>query len=235
MKTRAPTHRPLFRATAASAAAAAAVAVAALATSGCPAALQPPRSYDPELLREAEGCAALELAILEADREARESASEDPGPCAPPTLESRMQSDGNFIRAADAQTAAIDVRVDVLLPALSLPADELCPERALPAVGFELLTEEAGDDEEHSGDPYGLTHAEERALQTLRERGEAMIAILRPEDYPVVVHFRDSAVIDDDDGPSSPSMEERDVEDAQRRLREAVRAILATLRREGRL
>ena len=199
----------------------------ALLATGCPAHLQPPRGYDPALLREAEGRAALELAVLEADREARESDQDVLTPCTPPPLADRMQLDGNFIRAADGPTPALDVRVDVLLPTFRRSADERCPELELPAVGFELLTEEAGDDEDHSGDPYGLTHAEERALQALYERGEALLTILRPEDYPVVVRFRDTA---DDDGPS---MEEREVEDAQRRLRETVRAILATLRREG--
>lgn len=219
---------PAPRASAAARAAfAAAAGVAAFVASGCPARLQPPRYYDPALLREAEGQAALELAILEHDREAREAAPAEPEPCAPPSPADRLQLDGNFIRAADGPAPAIDVRVDVLLPTLRRPADERCPELELPAVGFELLTEEAGDDEDHSGDPYGLTHAEERALQELRERGEALITILRPADYPVVVRFRDTNY---DDGPS---MEEREVEDAQRRLRATVRAILATLRREG--
>jgi hypothetical protein len=199
---------------------------------GCPAHLQPPASYDPELLREEEGRDALQLAFLEADREAQEASPGAVDPCAPPTLEDRLQLDGNFIRAADELATAIDVRVDALLPALDLPADESCPARTRPAVGFELLTDEAGDDEDHSRDPYGLSDAEERALQALREHGEALITLLRPEDYPVAVHFRDSS-IDDDDGPSSPSMEEREVEDAQRRLRETVRAILATLRTDG--
>lgn len=112
-----------------------------------------------------------------------------------------------------------------------LPAGEMCPARVFPAVGFELKTDEAGDDEDHSRDPAGLTDAEERALEALRESRQAWITVLRPEDYPVEVRFRDSPA--DADEPTSISMEERRVEEAQRRLREAVRAILATLRREG--
>lgn len=208
---------------------AAALACAVLLGAGCPAHLQPPARYDPALLREEEGRAALELAILEEEREARVT---DPGscdPCAGPSPADRLQLDGNFIRAADELAPAIDVRIDALLPALDSPGDEACPAESLPAVGFELLTEEAGDDEDHSGDPYGLTDAEERGLQALHANGTALITILDPRDFPVTVQFRDTG---NDDGPS---MEEREVEDAQRRLREAVRAVLATLRREGRL
>jgi hypothetical protein len=201
--------------------------VVVLLGAGCPAHLQPPAHYDPALLREEEGRAALELAVLEEERETRVT---DPGscdPCGGPSTTDRLQLDGNFIRAADDLAPAIDVRIDALLPALEFPGDEACPAESLPAVGFELLTDEAGDDEDHSGDPYGLTDAEERGLQALREHGTALITLLDPRDFPVTVHFRDTG---DDDGPS---MEEREVEDAQRRLREAVRAVLATLRREG--
>ncbi|MBN1771116.1 MAG: hypothetical protein JXB32_07645 [Deltaproteobacteria bacterium] len=169
-------------------------------------------------LTEAEGRAAIEAAV-------EETTATPTDPCESPTLHERLATDRTLSLPATDGAGGVTATVDLFAPAL--PAAEEtppCPARARPAVGFEFLTDEAGDDEDVSDDAAGLTDAEEASLRTRRERHEAGIAVLRTRDYP----YRFLELV-------GGGTDDYDRLRAEEDLRAAVRALIDDLRRDGML
>jgi hypothetical protein len=161
-------------------------------------------------LTEAEGRALIEEVVRDDGTTAR------PAPCPVPTLTERLLVDVPF------PPGGAIARIDLLAPATSAEETPPCPGVDRPAVGFEFMTDEAGDDEDFSGNPEGLSDADEAHLATLRARREAAIAPFRASDYPYrVVRFIDDR-IDDTDRFRAEDL-----------LRDAVRGFLDDLRRDG--
>ena len=162
-------------------------------------------------LSEAEGRAIVEEEILAMP-------ADPPGPCTTLSLADRIVSDMPFDEVGPPPVA---VDVDVLAPANSIEEEPGCPGGYLPAVGVEFATVEAGDDEDDSGDPAGLTDVEEAGLAELRERGDAAIAVIRSADHPYDVWDYDGYI------------EDYDRARAEADVRQAVRDLLDGLRRDG--
>ncbi|MBI5488064.1 MAG: hypothetical protein HY905_12090 [Deltaproteobacteria bacterium] len=168
----------------------------------------PSGTYYLRYLSEAEGRALIQETVLEADG--------DPSPpCDPVTLGERLNDDQPFVR--DGETP-VDIGVDLL----SDPYVPPCARPGLPAVGFEWMTEEARDDEDLTGNPAGVSAAEESALRALRESREAVISVLRATDYSYNVWEYEDGWIDDSDRARAESL-----------VRETVREIVDDLRRHG--
>jgi hypothetical protein len=143
-------------------------------------------------------------------------------PCAHPTLDERLTEDLPF-RSDLAPDPSVPVgTIDLLAPEISVEPSPPCPGAAWPTVGFEFMTDEAGDDEGLSGNPAGLTDDEEALLADLRARHEVGIAVLRATDYPYrFVELMDGR-FDDTDRVRAEDL-----------LRAAVRTLLDDLRRDG--
>jgi len=142
-------------------------------------------------------------------------------PCAHPTLDERLTEDVPF-RSRIAPPSFHVGTIDLLAPEISVEPSPPCPGGSRPTVGFEFMTEEAGDDEDLSGNPAGLTNADEAGLAELRALHEVGIAVLRATDYPYrLVELMDGR-FDDTDRPRAEDL-----------LRAAVRTLLADLRRDG--
>lgn len=137
-------------------------------------------------------------------------------PCAHPTLAERLRADQPFA------APGVTVEVDLFAPAAAVEEAPPCPGARRPAVGFEFLTVEAGDDEDVSGRPEGLTDAEERALAALDATHEAHVRPLPATDYAFTVIEYDDGWIDDSDRAR-----------AERLLGDTVREVLDGLRRDG--
>lgn len=169
-------------------------------------------------LTEAEGRAAIADAV-------REATATPTDPCENPPLHERLVAGGDLSLPAAGGAAPVAASIDLLAPAL--PAEEEsppCPPRARPPVGFEFLTAEAGDDQDVSGDPAGLTNAEETSLRTRRDRRETGVAVLRASDYP----YRYLELV-------GGGTDDHDRLRAEEELRAAVRALVEDLRRDGML
>jgi hypothetical protein len=168
----------------------------------------PAGTYYLRFFSEAEGRAIIHETVLDADG--------DPGPsCEPVTLGERLVDDQPFVREGD---APVNVGVDLLADPYVPP----CARPGLPAVGFEWMTEEARDEEDVTGNPAGVSAAEEAALRALRERREAAISVLRAADYSYDVWEYEGGTIDDHDRARAETL-----------LRETVREIVDDLRRNG--
>jgi hypothetical protein len=156
---------------------------------------------------EAEGRAILLDAINAAD-------GEPSPPCMPYTLGDRLREDQPFVREGDEPVnASIDLLAERYVPP--------CLRGELPAVGFEWMTEEARDDEDVTGNPAGLTDAEELALRNLRASAAAAISVLPATDYAYSV-WDYEGWIDDSDRARAETL-----------LRETAREIVDDLRRNG--
>ena len=156
---------------------------------------------------EAEGRAILLDAIRAAD-------GEPTPPCMPYTLGDRLREDQPFVREGDEPVnASIDLLAEPFIPP--------CVRGELPAVGFEWMTEEARDDEDTTGNPAGLTDAEELALRNLRAGASAAISVLPATDYAYGV-WDYEGWIDDSDRARAETL-----------LRETAREIVEDLRRNG--
>ena len=168
-----------------------------------------------QYLTEAEGRALLENVV-------REETARPSDPCEHPTLYERVTTDLPFSSGGEPGPDEVFGNIDLLAPATSVEWAPPCPGGYRPAVGFEFMTDEAGDDEDVTGIAEGLTDAEEASLGGLRERHEAAIAPLHATDYPYrVVEFMDGR-IDDSDHTRAEDL-----------LRAAVRTLLDDLRRDG--
>jgi hypothetical protein len=164
-----------------------------------------------QYLLEAEGRAAI-AAVVE------EETATPTDPCERPTLHERLLTDQPF----PGDSPATNDNIDLLAPAIDVELDPPCPGGYRPAVGLEFMTAEAGDDEDVSGNPAGLTDEEEEAYGALRERREAALTPLHATDYPYrVVEFVDGRTDDSDRAR------------AEELLRAAVRTFLDELRRDG--
>ena len=164
-----------------------------------------PGTFYTRLLSELEGRELIAAAVVEP-----ETAPYDP--CPHPALTERLRPDQDFV------APGVATNVDLLAPEESPP----CPGTLLPAVGFEFLTEEAGDDEDVSGRPEGLTDGEERALAALDATHAAHVRVLPATDYAFTVIEYDDGWIDDSDRAR-----------AERLLGDTIREILDGLRRDG--
>jgi hypothetical protein len=167
-------------------------------------------------LREAEGRAVIRGVI-------REETGSPTDPCAHPTLDERIVDDLDYRLGdcgSDVDTGSANV--DLLAPETSVEWAPPCPGGMRAAVGFEFLTDEAGDDEDVSGDPAGLTDGEEAWLVRNRECGEAAVSALRATDYPYEVWEYDDGTIDDSDRRRAEGL-----------LGDTVRAIIDDLKDEG--
>lgn len=151
---------------------------------------------------------------------AREETAFPSDPCERPTLDERLRVDVSFPGDADPDPPI--ARIDLLAAAVDVEPTPSCPGDHRPAVGFEFLTDEAGDDEDLSGNGDGLSDAEEAFLGTLRARRAAGIAAIRATDHAYVV-------VETVDGRTDDSDRLR----AEESLRETVRALLDDLRRDG--
>ena len=166
-------------------------------------------------LTEAEGRALIEDLI-------REETASPSDPCDRPTLHERLMTDQPFPSGGEPEPDDVVGRIDLLAPALDVEPAPPCPGGDRPAVGFEFMTDEAGDDEDVSGNAEGLTGAEEALLGLLRARREAGIAPIHATGYPYrVVEFVDGR-LDDSDRARAENL-----------LRAAVRTLLDDLRRDG--
>ena len=141
--------------------------------------------------------------------------------CEGPGLAGQLQEDQPFSSAGDGDVAPVEANVDLLAPHLRRGLPPECDELVGPLVGFEFATGEAGDDEDVSGAPAGLTAAEESALQALRETRDAAVAVLHAADYPYDV-WDNRYWIDDSDRAR-----------AEQLVRETVRVLLDDLRHDG--
>jgi hypothetical protein len=157
-------------------------------------------------LTEAEGRAIVLDAVRAADGE--------PGPCMPVTLGDRLSEDQPFVHDVGPVNATIDL--------LSATYNTSCPPSPFPPVGFEWMTEEAGDDEDVTGNPAGLTDAEELTLRNLRDVHQAAIAVLPATDYAYSVWDYGGGIVDDSDRARAETL-----------LRETVREIVEDLERDG--
>jgi hypothetical protein len=167
-------------------------------------------------LTEAEGRALIDEVV-------GEETVGDTDPCRP-ALHLRLHEDWGF-RLDDTAIPGFDpgLEADRLAPEMRIEIDEAppCPPGFLPPIGFEFMTEEAGDDQDVSADPRGLTDAEEAVLDEFRTAGTAAIARIRADDFPY-------EVVDWDGW-----LDESDKARAESLVRETVRALLADLRRDG--
>jgi hypothetical protein len=147
-----------------------------------------------------------------------DGAAEWDDPCVAPTLAERLTG-----TPEDQPFEAEGVRadVDLLAPAISADWTYDCMGGFRPAVGFEFMTEERGDDEDLSGDPAGFTATEAAALPGLRERYEAAITLLRATEFSYGVWDYDG-YIDDSDRAR-----------AEEAVKAAVRVVLDELKRDG--
>jgi hypothetical protein len=179
-----------------------------------------PGEYDPgtlviRYLTEAEGRALIDDAV---------AGETVPGPAGFPPLAGRIQPDRPFRIVEPVPATEPGLNVDRLAPSIRVPvpgdpgADGLAP-----AVGFEFMTDEAGDDQEVSGDPDGLTRREESLLDGLRSERSAAIERLRSADYPYDVWVHEWDGWEDDS----------DKVNAENAVRETIRALLDDLRRDG--
>ena len=169
-------------------------------------------------MTEAEGRAAIVGAV-------REATATPADPCESPTLDERLRPDVTLSLAATPEAGGVTATVDLLAPELAAGEEAPpCPARARPAAGFEFVTAEAGDDEDVSGDPAGLTDAEEASLRGRHERREVGVAVLRARDYP----YRFLELV-------GGATDDRDRLRAERELRDAVRTLVEDLRRDGML
>ena len=155
--------------------------------------------------------------------ELREATYAPAGPCDAPPLADRALEDQPYEHAAVGTYGPVHARIDVLAPALDLPADGTCPALQRVAVGIEFTTEAAGDDESTSGNPDGLTTTERQAVMQLRLDGGDSILVLSDQDFPY------EAFSDDADASTDPAMRAT-AEDA---LRARVRQFVDELRRDG--
>jgi len=158
---------------------------------------------------EAEGRAILAGVV-------REETGTASGPCATPTLADRLREDQPF------GGGGFSIGVDLLAPALAIEASPECPGALRVAVGLEFMTDEAGDDEDVSGNPAGLTDAEEAELRELDARHEAHVRPLPATDYAFDVWEYEDGTIDDSDRARAEGL-----------LRDTVRAIVDELKRDG--
>ncbi|MBI5488065.1 MAG: hypothetical protein HY905_12095 [Deltaproteobacteria bacterium] len=142
-------------------------------------------------------------------------------PCEEPVLAERVVEDQSFFMRDGASTSGVSAEVDLLAPAVAVEETPECPGGLRPAVGFEFATEEAGDDEDLSGDPDGLTDTEEAYLTRLRDDARAAISVLRAADHPYDVWDYDGYI------------EDYDRARAEEEVRQAVRDLLDGLRRDG--
>ena len=133
-------------------------------------------------------------------------------PCPHPSPAERLQPDQDFA------APGVAVNVDLLAPEEPPP----CPGVRLPAVGFEFQTEEAGDDEDLSGRPEGVTDAEEGVLAELDAAHAAHVRVLPATDYAYTVIEYPDGWIDDSDRARAELL-----------LGETIREILDGLRRDG--
>ncbi len=160
-------------------------------------------------LTEAEGRASIREVV-------RMETGTPADPCARPTLDERIAEDLPFRGGRD------EGLIDLLAPEISVEPAPPCPGAVRPTVGFEFMTEEAGDDEDVSGDPAGLSDADEAWLAELRARHEAGVAVLRATDYP----YRFVELMDG-------RFDDTDRARAEELLRAAVRSWIDELRRDG--
>ncbi|MBI5490929.1 MAG: hypothetical protein HY905_26590 [Deltaproteobacteria bacterium] len=144
-------------------------------------------------------------------------------PCEEPVLADRVLEDQPFVRLADDGTTAARASIDILAPEIHVEVTPECPAAWRASVGFEFATDEAGDDEDVSGNPDGLTDAEEAALASLRESRAAAVAVIRSSDHPYDVWDYGAWV------------EDYDRANAEEEVRQAVRNLIADLRRDGML
>ena len=172
---------------------------------------RPEGDYYTAYLTEAEGRALIVEAV-------RADAAETADPCAAPTLAERL---GGVPEDLPFEAEGVRASVDLLAPAISVEWTEDCLGGFRPAVGFEFATEERGDDEDLSGDPYGFSAAETAALPGLRERYEAAIALLRAAEFSYGV-WDYGGYVDDSDRAR-----------AEEAVRAAVRVVLDELKRDG--
>jgi hypothetical protein len=141
--------------------------------------------------------------------------------CDGPGLAGQLLADQPFFSAGEGDVAPVEANVDLLAPHLRRGLPPECDELVGPPVGFEFATDEAGDDEDVSGAPAGLTAAEEAALQALRESRDAAIAVLHAADYPYEAwDYR--YWVDDSDRAR-----------AEQLVRDTVRVLLEDLRHDG--
>jgi hypothetical protein len=164
-----------------------------------------PGTFYTRLLSELEARELIAAAVVEP-----ETAPYDP--CPHPALAERLRPDQDFA------APGVATNVDLLAPEESPP----CPGTLLPAVGFEFLTEEAGDDEDVSGRPAGVTDAEEAALAELDATHAAHVRVLPATDYAFTVIEYEDGWVDDSDRAR-----------AERLLGDTIREILDGLRRDG--
>ena len=157
---------------------------------------------------EAEGRAILLDAIRAAD-------GEPAPPCEPLVLGDRLREDQPFVRdGGEPVNASIDLLAEPYAGPCVLGV-------GFPAVGFEWMTGEAEDDEDTTGNPAGLTDAEELALRNLRADAAAAISVLPATDYAYGV-WDYEGWIDDSDRARAETL-----------LRETAREIVDDLRRNG--
>ncbi|MBI5500413.1 MAG: hypothetical protein HY907_09230 [Deltaproteobacteria bacterium] len=142
-------------------------------------------------------------------------------PCEAPVLAERALEDESFFMRDGASTSGVAAEVDLLAPEVAVETTPECPGGLRPAVGFEFATEEAGDDEDLSGDPDGLTDTEEAYLGRLRDDARAAVSVLRSADHPYDVWDYDGYI------------EDYDRARAEEEVRQAVRDLLDALRRDG--
>jgi hypothetical protein len=165
-------------------------------------------------LTEAEGRALIAATVDEAT-------SPPTDPCEAPVLAERVREDQPFLHSDGAGDPGVQANVDLLATEIAVELTPECGGGVRPAVGFEFMTDEAGDDEDVSGDPNGLTDAEETYLEGLRDDRGASISALRAADYPYDVWDYDGYI------------EDWDRARAEELVRQTVRAILDELRLDG--
>ena len=165
-------------------------------------------------LTEAEGRALIAATVDEATAPPTD-------PCEAPVLAERVREDQPFLHSAGAGDPGVQANVDLLATEIAVELTPECGGGIRPAVGFEFMTDEAGDDEDVSGDPNGLTDAEETYLEGLRDGRRASISALRAADYPYDVVDYDGYI------------EDYDRVRAEELVRQTVRAILDELRLDG--
>jgi hypothetical protein len=139
-------------------------------------------------------------------------------PCAPLVLSDRLNDDQPFVAPGD-RLPPVNASIDLL----SEPYVAPCMRGSLPAVGFEWMTEEARDDEDVTRNPAGLTDEEEDGLAILRETGSAAISVLKAADFSYQVY----------EEYGGGSIDESDRPRAEAQVRDAVRAIVEDLLRDG--
>jgi hypothetical protein len=157
-------------------------------------------------LTEAEGRALIRAVIHEAT-----GTSSDP---CHPTLDERIIEDVALV------DLAIRAELDLYAPVQCIDGPD-CG-RCFGVSGFEFLTDEAGDDEEISGDPDGFTDAEAAQIADLRRSRAAGVGLLRAADYSYVAWAFGDGEVDDGDKARAEEL-----------LRAMVRTLIAELVRDG--